>query len=320
MRQLAASSAAASASTRSHRTRRRAPGPPAPRVRTAPRTASACPPLGETPPRPTASAAAACTQISPALQRAAKLAARHHLLARIATFLEVHAADRLVVQHLRHEGFRRPAASAWPRRCSPAAQSHRRAQRVASRHRAARRRDPERARHVARGRIQRRRCSRRRPRAASRVPWPHRPRCRPRPSRPGRTRRTPRSRRSAAPWRAARTSTAASRWPPAGPGCRSAGCRRRAAARRSSPACGPWRCTAPPAGPRLSLAAGRGSPASAGRAGIWPPPRPWPGSRRAAAAGRRRRVETGAVPATSSGAAASVGKQEADSSLNYHGP
>jgi hypothetical protein len=39
-----------------------------------------------------------------ALERAAELAARHHLLARVAALLEVHAADRLVVEHLRHEG------------------------------------------------------------------------------------------------------------------------------------------------------------------------------------------------------------------------
>ncbi|MDT4860120.1 hypothetical protein FQZ97_946630 [compost metagenome] len=45
-------------------------------------------------------------QVSPALERATKLAARHHLLAGVTTLLEVHAADRLVVEHLRHESLK----------------------------------------------------------------------------------------------------------------------------------------------------------------------------------------------------------------------
>jgi hypothetical protein len=43
-------------------------------------------------------------QVGPALERAAELAARHHLLAGVAALLEVHAAHRFVVEHLGHKG------------------------------------------------------------------------------------------------------------------------------------------------------------------------------------------------------------------------
>ncbi len=56
-----------------------------------------------------------------ALERAAVLAARHHLLARVAALLEIDAADQFQVHHLRHELLRpwRPTRAA--RRCAPPA-------------------------------------------------------------------------------------------------------------------------------------------------------------------------------------------------------
>ena len=53
---------------------------------------------------PAATASLGLHEVGAALQRAAELAARHDLLARVAALLEVHAADRFVVDHLRHEG------------------------------------------------------------------------------------------------------------------------------------------------------------------------------------------------------------------------
>ncbi len=46
---------------------------------------------------------AAVCQKGAALERAAKLAACHHFLARVATLFETDAADRFVIQHLRHK-------------------------------------------------------------------------------------------------------------------------------------------------------------------------------------------------------------------------
>src|SRR3989339_2070720 len=45
-------------------------------------------------------------QIGPALERAAELAACHHLLARVTAFFEIDPADRLVIEHLRYKGFK----------------------------------------------------------------------------------------------------------------------------------------------------------------------------------------------------------------------
>ena len=43
-------------------------------------------------------------QVRAALEGAAKLAARHHFLAGVAAFFEVHTAYRLVIEHLWHQG------------------------------------------------------------------------------------------------------------------------------------------------------------------------------------------------------------------------
>ena len=45
-------------------------------------------------------------QKSPSLERAAKLAAGHHLLTRITAFFEVDATYRFIIEHLWHKGIR----------------------------------------------------------------------------------------------------------------------------------------------------------------------------------------------------------------------
>ena len=220
------------------------------------------------------------------LQRAAVLAARDDLLARIATLLEVHAADHFEVHHLRHElldggghdardaarhfepGPGRGGQRGQGRgrgRCGQRQQVPRHALRIGQAHDRA----PARRRHAAM------------PAPAPGHParrWPRRP--------PGRTGRRRRWRRSACSWRAARTSTAASVWRATGRRCRPAAARRRRCARsRSWPAAAPWPSSSRPGGPPARRDAAR--PASAGRAGSWRHRRPARGSRPSRQGARR---------------------------------
>jgi O-antigen ligase len=91
-------------------------------------------------------------EIGPALEGAAKLAARNHFLARIATLLEIDAAHRLVVEHLRYEGLDNGRGDGGDSAADLAPQPKLRGQRRSGRRGSAGWRDPEAAR-LAVGRI-----------------------------------------------------------------------------------------------------------------------------------------------------------------------